>query len=281
MRKTIVAAWVGTVAACGVIPPVPPAPPAPDMAQLRGTAADAAPAALAGEGRYGEAIALLERQARRQPSAALLGNLAYAYYLDGRPGAAQEALERACLQEPSNALAWERLAALLETQGETGRALEAMRQARMLRVAAAEGTTGAPLPRESSAGAGPEAGVDLWPAGMARVEVRQVGAGLVEVARVAYRPPAQAAVQAAAPADRPGATRLEVSNGNGIRGMAAAVAQRLRAEGMDVVRLTNTIPFNVEETRVEVRGSGAPLLRIVLGKDMAQAAPQMKKAARG
>jgi hypothetical protein len=93
--------------------------------------------------------------------------------------------------------------------------------------------------------------------------------------------PAQAAVPAAAPADRPGATRLEVSNGNGIRGMAAAVAQRLRAEGMDVVRLTNTIPFNVEETRVEVRGSGAPLLRIVLGKDMAQAAPQMKKAARG
>jgi hypothetical protein len=30
-----------------------------------------------------------------------------------------------------------------------------------------------------------------------------------------------------------------------------------------------------------MRSSGAPLLRIVLGKDMAQAAPQMKKAARG
>ena len=258
MRKIIIAACVGTVAACS-LPTAPPAPSAPDMAPLRGAAA---PAALAGEGRYAEAIALLEQAARRQPGTALLGDLGYAYYLDGQLGAAQTALERACLQEPSNALAWERLAALLEAKGETGRALEAMRHARILREAAAAVPAAGTAP---AAAANAAAGTDLWPAGMARVEVRQAGAGLVEVARVA--PPA--------------ATRLEVSNGNGIRGMAAAVARRLRAEGMEVVRLTNTIPFDVEETRIEVRGSGAPLLRIVLGKDMAQAAPQMKKAARG
>jgi hypothetical protein len=100
---------------------------------------------------------------------------------------------------------------------------------------------------------------------MARVEVRQVSAGLVEVARVEDK--AQKAAGPGVPAAASAPTRLEVSNGNGIRGMAAAVAQRLRAEGMQIVRLTNTIPFNVEETRVEVRGNGEPQLRIVLGKD--------------
>lgn len=238
MRKTIFIACVGMVAGCS-IPTVPPAPPAITPSAV----VTPSPTALVGEGRYAEAIALLEESARRRPGAAQFGDLAYAYYLSGHPAEAVAALERACLAEPSNPDAWERLAALLEATGESGRALEAMRHARMLREAA---------PRQPAAGEKRgEANVELWPAGMARVEVRQVGAGLVEVARI----------------ERTAATRLEVSNGNGIRGMAAAVAQRLRAEGMQVVRLTNTIPFNVEETRVEVRGNGDPQVRIVLGKD--------------
>jgi hypothetical protein len=249
MRKTFIAACAGMLAACS-LPVMPPAS-APDVLA---PAAAPTPAALAGAGRYAEAIVLLEQSARRQPSAALLGDLAYAYYLGGNLAEAQATLERACLLEPSNAAAWEHLAALLEATGDSGRALQAMRQARMLREAAA------PSPAVQLA----PAAQDLWPAGMARVEVRQVGAGMVEVARVER------------PAPAPAPMRLEVSNGNGIRGMAAAVAQRLRAEGMDVVRLTNTIPFNVEETRVEVRGSGNPQLRIVLGKDAG-----MRKARRG
>lgn len=236
MRKTLIAVCAGMLAACGM-PLIPPAP-AP------ATALAVTPAALAGQGRYAEAIALLEIRAQRAPGAAQLGDLGYAYYLGGHLAEAQAALERACLQAPSSPVAWERLAALMEAMGETGRALDAMRHARTLREAAA-------LPAAAAVAAG-GADSDLWPAGMARVEVRQAGAGLVEVARV----------------ERPAAvTRLEVSNGNGIRGMAAAVAQRLRAEGIEVVRLSNTIPFNVEETRVEVRASGEPQLRIVLGRD--------------
>jgi len=234
MRKTLFAACAGILAACSM----PVMPPAPQAAAAPG------PAALAGEGRYAEAIAVLEEGAKRQPSAARLGDLGYAYYLSGHVAEARAALERACLAEPSNPVAWEHLAALLETMGETERALQAMRHARKLREAAM------PVPAAQEAPAARE----LWPAGMARVEVRQVGAGLVEVARV--EPPS------------PASPRLEVSNGNGIRGMAAAVAQRLRAQGMEVVRLTNTIPFNVEETRVEVRGSGEPQIRIVLGRDL-------------
>lgn len=323
------AACAAALAACGV-PVMAPEPlqssapaPAPPTALAQ---------ALATQGRYAEAVALLEAEAGRHPSAALLGNLGYAYYLDGRLLPALGALERACLLEPGNAVAWERLAALLETVGESGRALEAMRQARALREAAAAAAAApanaaapagtmtltpppaspaTPPPGQGTA-AGP--GPDLWPAGMARVEVRQVGAGLVEVAHVALPPPPgarpaprpahqgaprpaptlaplsapQAAPQprrhaaqhgasvAAAPAGER-ATRLEVSNGNGVRGMAAAVARRLREEGVQVVRLTNTIPFNVAQTRVEVRSNGEPQLRIVLGHDLARAEPEIKK----
>lgn len=262
MRTTMVLACAGALAACSW----PVTPPAPDLV----VAAPRAPAlrALAEQGRYGAAIALLEAQAAGdggRPSAALLGDLGYAYYLDGRLLPAVAALERACLMEPGNALAWERLAALLEAGGETGRALAAMRHARTLRELAA-----APAPADAAAAA-QEAGA-LWPVDMARVEVRQVGAGLVAVARVEARPAA-----ATAPAAPAGGQRLEVSNGNGVRGMAAAVARRLRAEGMQVVRLTNTLPFNVAETRVEVGGSGSAQLRIVLGRDLAPAMPEIKK----
>jgi tetratricopeptide (TPR) repeat protein len=254
MRKTMIAACAGLVAACSM-PVLPPAP----LTALPGASAATTPAVLAGEGRYEDAIALLEQRARATPDAALLGDLGYAYYLGGHLEQARAALERACLMAPSSPVAWERLAALLETAGESGRALDAMRQARMLREASLERRS------EAEAKPGGAPGTELWPAGMARVEVRQVSAGLVEVARVEDR--AQKAAGPGAPAAASAPTRLEVSNGNGIRGMAAAVAQRLRAEGMQVVRLTNTIPFNVEETRVEVRGNGEPQLRIVLGKD--------------
>lgn len=253
MRKSMIAACAGMLAACS-LPVLPPAP--------RQWTADT-PAALADEGRYAEAIALLEEGAKRRPDAATLADLGYAYYLDGQSVPALAALERACLQEPSNALAWERLAALLQSMGESGRALGAMRQARTLREAAAAPSTLSARPAAAAA-------IGLWPAGMARVEVRQVGAGMVEVVRVegGVKTPAVERKQEP-PRLRPAvAMRIEVSNGNGVPGMAAAVARSLRAEGLQVMRLTNTIPFNVEKTRIEIRGSAEPHMRIVLGKDL-------------
>lgn len=270
MRKTIVLAGAAALAACSwPLTPLPPPAPVP-------VASAPSLQALAEQGRYVDAIALLETQAAAggRPSAALLADLGYAYYLDGRLLPALAALERACLMEPGNALAWERLASLLEAGGDSGRAFEAMRQARRLRELAAEGSDAG----RSEAGdaqrraAGGEGGGALWPAGMARVEVRQVSAGLVEVARVPAPQDASPATMSFA-----GGQRLEVSNGNGVRGMAAAVARRLRAEGMHVVRLTNTRPFNVAQTRVEVRADGVPQLRIVLGRDLALAKPEIKK----
>jgi hypothetical protein len=184
MRKSIIAACAGMLAACSL----PVQPPAPRQWQAE------TPAALADEGRYAEAIALLEKGAQRQDRT------------------------------------W----------------------------------------REAAAKPAAAAATGLWPAGMARVEVRQVGAGMVEVVRVegGVKTPAVERKREA-PRLRPAvAMRIEVSNGNGVPGMAAAVARSLRAEGMQVVRLTNTIPFNVEKTRIEIRGSAEPHMRIVLGKDL-------------
>lgn len=45
--------------------------------------------------------------------------------------------------------------------------------------------------------------------------------------------------------------RVEVSNGNGVRGMAAETARRIASKSVRVVRLTNAQGFNVARTRVE------------------------------
>jgi tetratricopeptide (TPR) repeat protein len=47
------------------------------------------------------------------------------------------------------------------------------------------------------------------------------------------------------------ALKLEISNGNGVTGMAAEWARRLRSDAWQSVRLTNTLPFTVPRTRIE------------------------------
>jgi hypothetical protein len=48
-----------------------------------------------------------------------------------------------------------------------------------------------------------------------------------------------------------GPVRLEIQNGNGVTGMAAAIGRRLRGSDYQVVRLTNHKPFTVQKTVVE------------------------------
>ena len=49
------------------------------------------------------------------------------------------------------------------------------------------------------------------------------------------------------------AVRLEISNGNGVTGMAAALARAVRSDDVKVVRLTNMRPFAVPVSRIEYR----------------------------
>jgi tetratricopeptide (TPR) repeat protein len=231
-------------------------------------------------GAIGHWRALLAAPAQRASAeqAFLLGNLGYALYLQGARDDAVTALEQACVLDPLQPLAWEHLAAVLETTGQTERAIRMMKQARTLRdhdlrheyaVAGATVAQAAPQPAMPTP--------SLWPAGLARTEVRAVGAALVEVRRVAPDVPDVPRAPQATPAPVPGQAglRLEISNGNGVRGMAAAWAhdERIRAMRWDSVRLTNTRPYGVRVTRIEYGNGGAAVAQ-VLSQRLGLSSPQ-------
>ncbi|USX14756.1 LytR C-terminal domain-containing protein [Oxalobacteraceae bacterium OTU3CAMAD1] len=177
-------------------------------------------------------------------------------------GQAVTALERACLSDPMDAAKWEALAAALDADGQrerartmyeqaaTLRAHDVRRDYALLREKAAD--LPAPAPAPSSA--------------MPRTEVRQLGAALVEVLRVAPAAkidstetatampvpmPGKPANPTAAMPVMPAPVRLEISNGNGINGAAARLARSLSVEGVKTVRLTNMKNFDVPISRIE------------------------------
>jgi len=169
------------------------------------------------------------------------------------------ALERACLSDPMDAAKWEALAAALEADGQRERALRMHEQAATLR--AHDVRRDYALLREKAAE--PRAAAPDPYASMPRTEVRQLGAALVEVLRVA--PAAMKAAAMPGPAPIPGRpanptaampafpapVRLEISNGNGINGAAARLARSLSVEGLKTVRLTNVKNFDVPISRIE------------------------------
>mgnify|MGYP003587022765 CR=1 FL=1 len=189
----------------------------------------------------------------RPQQAYLFSNLGHAYSLSGRNAQALPVLEQACLLDPLNALAWQHLAQVLERLGQYERAALMQRQAAslrehdlrrdlaILRGAAAPQLVPVPAPV-------PEAPP------MARVEITQSD-GMARLQRV---PAAVRSVPAAVPerpmpaaaAPRP---RLEIVNGNGVPGMAAALARSLAGAPVQVVRLANETSFQVARTRVEYR----------------------------
>ena len=207
-------------------------------------------------------LALTQETGMARPQQAyLFSNLGHAYYLSGRDAQALPVLEQACLLDPLNALAWQHLAQVLERLGQHERAALMRRQATslqdhdlrrdlaVLRGAAAPQLVPAPAPV-------PEA-----PA-MARVEITQSD-GMARLQRV---PAAVRSVPAAVPerpmpvasAPRP---RLEIVNGNGVPGMAAALARSLAGAPVQVVRLANDASFQVARTRVEYRPAQAQAAR--------------------
>lgn len=141
-------------------------------------------------------------------------------------------LEQACLNEPLQAQNWARLGAALQAKGQTQRAAAMLRQARQLREHDVQRDL-AVLPSASVTG-------------LDRTELVAVGGAMVLVRRIPAGQAAQAA-QAASP------LRLEISNGNGVTGLAARWAQTLRRGGFQVVRLTNIRPFAEVASRIEYR----------------------------
>ena len=201
-------------------------------------------------------LALTQAAGMAQPHQAyLFSNLGHAYSLSGRDAQALPALEQACLLDPLNALAWQHLAQVLERLGQHERAALMQRQAAslrehdlrrdmaVLRGAAAPQPVPAPVPEAPA---------------MARVEITQSD-GMAQLQRVpaARSLPVSSLVQVVPLRPMPVAgapqPRLEIVNGNGVPGMAAALARSLAGGPVQVVRLANETSFQVARTRVEYR----------------------------
>ena len=196
-------------------------------------------------------LALTQEAGTPQPwQAYLFSNLGHAYYLSGRDAQALTALEQACLLDPLNALAWQHLAQVLERLGQHARAAVMRRQAASLQahdlrrdLALLHGEPQRqPVPAQA-----PDA------AAMARVEITQVD-GMARLQRVpaARSLPVAASVPVALAPSAPH-PRLEIVNGNGVPGLAAALARSLAGGPVQVVRLANESSFQVTRTRIEYR----------------------------
>lgn len=175
--------------------------------------------------------ALLAGGALREPRHAyLLRNLGHAYGLAGRDADAMTVLEQACLLDPRNALAWQQLAQVLARLGRHERAARVQEQA--------QGLQAREVPRVQ-ADAMPMPAPVAPP--MDRIDITQ-SAGMAMLRRVA----------AASGPEAP-RLRLEILNGNGKPGMAAALARTLAGGDLQVVRTGNAASFRVARTRVEYR----------------------------
>ncbi|OEZ49665.1 tetratricopeptide repeat protein [Janthinobacterium sp. MP5059B] len=189
-------------------------------------------------------LALTQEAGTPQPQQAyLFSNLGHAYYLSGRDAQALPALEQACLLDPLNALAWQHLAQVLERLGQHARAAVMRRQAASLQEHDLRRDMAVLRSEAPPQGVPVAAPVPDAPA-MARIEITQ-GDGMARLQRV---PAAVRSVPVAVP--RP---RLEIVNGNGVPGLAAALARSLAGSPVQVVRLANETSFQVARTRVEYR----------------------------
>lgn len=203
------------------------------------------------QGRLDLAIAIWEPLAGSATGAHyayLLVNLGQVYLLRGEAARAQSVLEQACVRDPLNAGAWEHLGRALGKLGQAQRAAAMLRQAATLRghdirsdYAVARGA--------AAEGAAPSAPAsDGW----ARTDVAIGPGGIFVLSRI--EADGKGAL-AAAPESFPGNVLFEISNGNGVTGMARQLSRELAQGSGARVRLTNQKGFAVRHTRVEYKAA--------------------------
>ena len=203
----------------------------------------------------------------------------------GDVDAARVALERACLLDPLVADSWQLLGEALAALGQGARAQQMLRQAASLRqhdlradFAATGSQTGV---------AALDQALDAPRPGWAQAQIHVGVDGMMELRRI------PASVPVVQPRSlQPTVARLEIRNGNGVTGMARALARQIDAPGLRVTRLSNQPGFAVRHTRIEydaahvdaardlaqrvgsvhlqeVVRSAPANLRLVLGRDLA------------
>lgn len=247
------------------------------------------------QGRYPEAIEQFQLALKVAPEAAHIhNNLGYAYYLHGRPAEAVVALEQAVKLDAGNSRAHANLGLALAKAGDGEKAQQALGQA-----AALQDARGEPGPAADNAGPAATAGQALalpkdrgvirpLPEMESSLQLVQLAPSVFELRERAVLPmgtPLVAETQK---------FRVEVSNGNGVTGMARKVGRFLGGNGFVASRITNQKPFEVglshiyyragylgEAQRVKANFPDQPALiqsnalradvdvRLVLGRDVA------------
>ena len=209
------------------------------------------------QGRFEEAIRAFQNAIAIAPQAAYFyNNLGYAYLLQGSTERAMDTLEEAKRLDPSNKKVMKNLK-LARKDKEQSNANNVQKLA---------------LPEASTA---PKA--KSTPVAVGKSPNAQTDVALVAVAPNVYelREPRSADVieLAANSADRiegdkdlvaqPKPFGLEVSNGNGITGMARRLAKHLESSGVNTALLTNQLPFQQANTEIQYReGYRAEAIRL-------------------
>ena len=209
--------------------------------------------ALARSGRYAPAEATLRQALVFAPDKNhVRNNLGYVLLLAGKPEDAVTQLKAAVQQDPGSSIAMANLS-------------YALAQSEAVRTAAAQANGSAhelPVPAMVSVPAPISIAEVPAPMVLAHIglptapQAATVAAALpVAAPQIPAQAPTTVASAAAAlrPASQELASRLEVSNGNGVAGMAARVGRWLAAEGLHNARLTNQRPFVQQSTLIQYR----------------------------
>jgi tetratricopeptide (TPR) repeat protein len=218
---------------------------APDDADVHNALGQAQAAA----GDHAAAVAALQRAVSLAPGrAALHNNLGYALMQAGQPTLARAALLQALSLQPDHTRAQANLRRLDAASAGPAPAQTASASG----PASPPAMTQPPAPETTAETAPKPAPAAASPPGVADQQAQAQAQAQVQVQ-------AQAKAQALAPEPegRPHGgplRRVEIANGNGVEGMAACVAERLRALGAaDSARLRNALPYNTMTTVVRYR----------------------------
>jgi Flp pilus assembly protein TadD len=215
--------------------------------------------ALAQERRYEEALRQFQAAVVLEPQAASAhNNLGYAYLLNGSTEQAVKALEEARRLDPGHDRARENLRI---AQAKLGRAAgqPSLAEAPQTTVYAAEPANGLRLIEVA-----PHV-YELKAPASSRIEARPLEPVPHKASKMEARPLEPVLHKESRFAPERG-FRLEVSNGNGVLGLAKRVAGRLAHAGVPATRLTNQRPFVQARTEIQYREGFAAEAARLAGK---------------
>lgn len=206
---------------------------------------------------YPEAVSEFTAALQSAPEAAHIhNNLGYTYYLQGEYDKAVVSLKQALAIESGNARAQNNLAlayARLETTEKTVLAQPAEMAVPPLKVAEVKpdvapnsGVKSSEIVAEKTEVAHESHGVIIRQTPPLQVDVVQVTPPVYALQRTAYQEALPAPVAQPLP-------KVEISNGNGVEGLARRIGTFLRESGYPGTRLTNQKPFNVGLSQIQYR----------------------------